>query len=89
MVVIMKRGRDVRDLSGKPEGDAPREVPVLQFVLVEKSPGAFTLRFVTNQELLDQLQEQGALQGFLEDADQLYADFRKHSKDAPVPNCPN
>lgn len=80
----------MRDLSGKPvEGSAPREVMVLQFVLVEKSPGAFTLRFVTNQELPDQLREQGALQGFLEDADQLYADFRKHFKDAPALNRPN
>ena len=86
----MKHGKGGRDLSGKPiEADAPREVPVLQFVLVEKSPGAFTLRFVTNQELLDQLQEQGALQGFLEDADQLYADFREHFNDAPAPNRPN
>lgn len=86
----MKRGKGVRDLSGKPvENDAAREVPVLQFVLVERSPGAFTLRFVTNQELLDQLREQGALQGFLEDADQLYADFREHFKDAPASNRPN
>jgi hypothetical protein len=90
MDVTMKRGKGVRDLSGKPiEGDAPREVPVLQFVLVEKLPGAFTLRFVTNQDLLDQLREQGALEGFLEDADQLYADFRKHFKDSPAPNRPN
>jgi hypothetical protein len=56
----MKRGKDVRDLAGKPvEGRTPREVVVLQFVLVEKSPGAFTLRFVKNEELLDQLNEQG------------------------------
>jgi hypothetical protein len=86
----MKRGKDVRDLQGKPvEGDASREVPVLQFVLVEKLPGAFALRLVTNEELLGQLQEQGALRGFLEDADQLYADFRKHFKDSLAPNRPN
>jgi hypothetical protein len=86
----MKHGKDIRDLKGKPvEGNAPREVPVLQFVLVEKSPGAFTLRFVTNQDLLDQLREQGALQGLLEDADQLYADFREHFKDSLAPNRPN
>jgi len=47
----MKHGKDVRDLKGKPvEGNVLSEVVVLQFVLVEKSPGAFTLRFVTNQE---------------------------------------
>jgi hypothetical protein len=72
----MKRGKDIRDLKGKPvEGNAPREVVLLQFVLVEKLRGAFTLWFVTNQELLDQLRDQGVLQGFLEDADRLYADF--------------
>jgi hypothetical protein len=77
-LLIMKRGKDIRDVAGKPvEGNAPREVIVLQFVLAEKSPGAFILRFVTNQELLDQLREQGTLQSFLEDADHLYADFRK------------
>jgi hypothetical protein len=35
----MKRGKDVRDSSGqtiKPE--APKEVPVLMFVMVEKAP---------------------------------------------------
>jgi hypothetical protein len=86
----MKRGKDVRDLQGKPvEGDAPREVPVLQFVLVEKLPGAFRLRLVTNEELLDQLREQGALQGFLEDADQLYAGFRKQFNDGPGSERPN
>jgi hypothetical protein len=86
----MKRGKDVRDLKGKPvEGNVPTEVVVLQFVLVEKSPGAFTLRFVTNQELLDQLSEQGALHGFLQDADHLYSDFRSHFGDAPAPPRPN
>jgi hypothetical protein len=86
----MKRGKDVRDLAGKPvEGNAPREVVVLQFVLVEKSAGAFTLRFVTNQELLDQLREQGSLQSFLEDADHLYADFRKQFATPAASKRPN
>jgi hypothetical protein len=86
---IMKRGKDVRDLTLKPVEGGPREVPVMQFVLVEKSAGAFTLRFVTNEELLEQLRGQGALQGFLADADSLYADFRMQFGDASGPKRPN
>ena len=86
----MKCGEDVRDLKDKPvEGNVPRGVVVLQFVLVEKSPIAFTLRFVTNQGLLDQLGEQGALHGFLQGADHLYSDFRSQFGDAPAPPRPN
>lgn len=62
---------------------------MLQFVLVEKSPSVFTLRFVTNEELLDQLRDQGALKGFLEDADQLYADFRRRTDEDRAPARPN
>jgi hypothetical protein len=46
------------------------------FVMVEKAPGAFTLRLVTNEEVLSDIQTQGALDTFLDDVDELYADFR-------------
>jgi hypothetical protein len=41
------------------------------------------------QLIVDQLNEQGALQGFLEDADHLYADFRKQFGDAIASKHPN
>jgi hypothetical protein len=41
----------------------------LMFVLVEQAPGAFSLRFVSNDELLEELQSQGTLQSFLDDVD--------------------
>jgi isopentenyl phosphate kinase len=58
------------------------------FVLVEQSPGAFTLRFVANDELIEDLSKQGALQVFLDDVDGLYADFRKRFPDAPIMTRP-
>ena len=42
-----------------------------------KVPGAFQLRFVSNDDLLHDLEEQGAIQTFLDDGDQLYAEFRE------------
>lgn len=76
-VIVMKRGKDVRNPIGKPlDPHAPREITVLQFVMVEKSPGAFTLRFVSNDDLLRDLHAQGALRGFLDDAEALFRDFR-------------
>jgi hypothetical protein len=77
----MKRGNDLRDSKGQPTepGKSKKEVPVLMFVMVEKSPGAFTLRLVTNEEVLSDIQKQGALESFLGDVDQLYADFRDGS----------
>ena len=73
----MKRGKDVRDVKGRAIGcDAAREVSVLMFVLVEHSPGAFKLRLVSNDELLEDLRKQGTLKALLDDADHLYADFR-------------
>jgi hypothetical protein len=43
----MKRGKDLRDPKGQPtKPEAPKEVPVLMFVMVETVPGAFTLRLV-------------------------------------------
>jgi hypothetical protein len=46
------------------------------FVMVEASPGAFKLRLVSNDDLIRDLKAQGALDGFLVDVDQLYAEFR-------------
>lgn len=46
------------------------------FVMVEKAPNALTLRLVTNEDVLGDIQKQGALDTFLRDADELYADFR-------------
>ena len=59
------------------------------FVMDEESPGAFQLRFVSNDGLRKDLQEQGALQTFLDDADQLYADFRERFKGLPTPQPSN
>jgi hypothetical protein len=74
----MKRGEDVRNAKGEPikPGESKKEIPVLMFVLAEKAPGAFTLRIVTNEDVLTDIQKQGALDTFLADVDQLYADFR-------------
>jgi hypothetical protein len=73
----MKRGNDQRDSSGQPSPSGKsREIPVLMFVMAEKASGAFTLRLVTNEDVLGDIQEQGALEPFLRDADELYADFR-------------
>ena len=73
----MKRGKDVRDASGKPiDGKSPEEIPVLSFVMVQKASGAFILRFVTNEDVID-LQRQSALGTFLTDIDELYAEFKR------------
>jgi hypothetical protein len=78
----MKRGRDIRDASGRPEDpSAAKEVMAMMFVLVEKTPGAFTLRLVQNEEVIGALRSQGAVQTFLDDADQLYADWRNQFED--------
>lgn len=74
----MKRRDDLRDSEGRPTEpeQSKKELPVLMFVMVEKSPGAFALRLVTNEDVLTDIQKQGALDTFLADDDQLYADFR-------------
>jgi hypothetical protein len=85
----MKRGKDARDSKGGPiDPNAAKEVPALLFSMVEKSPGAFVLRFVSNEDLIEDLRAQGALETFLEDADQLYADFRKRFEN-PTSERPN
>ena len=86
----MKRGKEVRDSKGQPTGsEAPKEVPVLMFVMVEKGPGAFSLRFVCNEDVLTDLRAQGALDMFLADVDELYAEFRKRFEDTKTRERPN
>jgi hypothetical protein len=86
----MKRGKDLRSARGETvERDAANEIAALMFVLVEQSPGAFTLRFVANDELIEDLSKRGALQVFLDDVDPLYADFRKRFPDAPIMTRPD
>ncbi len=83
----MKRGKEVRDSRGNAiKGDAPNEIPVLMFVMVEKETGAFTLRCVSNDSVIDDLRKQGALDTFLADADELYAEFRKRFETRERPN---
>jgi hypothetical protein len=73
----MKRGKDVRNPTGKPlDPSAPREVSALMFTMVEKTPGAFPLRFFCNKDLIRDLRAQGALETFLDDAEALFRDFR-------------
>jgi hypothetical protein len=87
---MKKRGKDVRNSTGRPlDPSAPHEVPALMFTMIEKSPGAFQLRFVCNEDLIRSLGAQGTLQSFLDDADELYADFRRRlAKEFPAPGRP-
>ena len=83
----IKRGRDIRNASGRPEDpSAAKEVMAMMFVLVKKTPGAFTLRLVQNEEVISALHSQGAVQTFLDDADQLYADWRSQFEDPQNPS---
>lgn len=62
----------MRDASGQPiDGKPPEEIPVLSFVMVQKASGAFILRFVTNEDVIGDLQRQSALDTFLTDIDEL------------------
>jgi hypothetical protein len=56
---------------------------------VEKGPGAFSLRFVCNEDVLTDLRAQGALETFLTDVDELYAEFRKRFEDTKTRERPN
>ena len=83
----MKRGKEIRDPRGHSiKRDAPSKIPVLMFVMVEKATGAFTLRCVSNYTVIDDLRKQGALDTFLTDADELYAEFRKRFGTRDRPN---
>jgi hypothetical protein len=82
----MERGRDIRDARGYPENlDAAKEIMAVMFVLVEKTPGAFRLRLVQNDEVIHALCSQGALQEFLNEANELYAHFRSQFEDPQNP----
>lgn len=79
----MKRGKETRTARGQQtQSDSANEIMALMFVMVEQAPGAFRLRFVTNDDLLEDLQKHGVLQGFLEDVDKLYTEFRERFADA-------
>ena len=86
----MKRGKEFPDPRGHPaKRDAPNEIPVLMFVMVEQATGAFTLRSVCNEDVLTDLRAQGALDAFLTDVDALYAEFRKRFEDVKTRERPN
>jgi hypothetical protein len=54
------------------------------FVMVENAPGAFTLRLVSDEDVIGDIRQQGALDTFLADINELYADFRRRfGKHAP------
>jgi hypothetical protein len=72
-----------------PTRDAPPEIPVLMFVMVEQATGAFTLRCVSNDTVIDDLRNQGALDTFLADTDELYAKFRKRFEGTKTCERPN
>ena len=74
----MKRGKAVRDATHKPiDGKPLEDIPVLSFVMVQKSSGTFILRCVTNEDVITDLQKQSALDTFLTDVDELYAEFKR------------
>jgi hypothetical protein len=86
----MKRGKEFRDPRGHPATpDAPTEIPVLMFVMVEQATGTFILRCVSNDTVIDDLREQGKLNTFLADADELYRKFRQRFEPAQAPERPN
>lgn len=78
----MKRGKEFRSANGQAiQPRSANEIMALMFVMVEQAPGAFKLRFVSNDDLLEHLQNQNMLESFLDDVDRLYADFRKRFSD--------
>jgi hypothetical protein len=59
----MKRGKEFRDSGGQPtDPRGAKEITALMFLMVEQTPGAFRLRFVSNDDLINDLRAQGALQ---------------------------
>jgi hypothetical protein len=86
----MKRGKEIRDAAGHQENpNAAKEIMAMMLVLVEKTPGAFALRLVLNEELIHALRSQGSLQQLLDDADELYADFRSRCESSQNPSRPH
>ncbi len=50
---------------------------MLTYVMVEKTPRAFNLRLVRNDDVLEDIRDQGALDRLLVNIDELYTDFRR------------
>ena len=74
----MKRGKETRTAIGEQtDATSPNEIMALPFVMVEQAPGAFSLRFVANDDLLENFQKHGMLQSFHDDIDKLYTEFRE------------
>ncbi len=64
--------------AGKPiDGKPSEDIPVLSFVMVQKTSGTFILRCVANEDVIGDLQKQNALDAFLTDVDELYAEFKR------------
>lgn len=75
---MMKPGKEFRSANGQTmQPRSTNEIMALMFMMVEQAPGAFSLRFISNDDLLEDLKSQNMLQSFLDDVDGLYADFRK------------
>jgi hypothetical protein len=87
----MKRGKEVRDSKGQPTGaEAPKEVPVLMFVMVEKGLGGLLVALrMQREDVLTDLRAQGADDTFLIHVDELYAEFRKRFEDTKTREYPN
>ena len=82
----MKSGKDLRDSKGRSiDSTSPKEVMAVMFVMVEAASGAFRLRLVSNDDLIRDLKAQGAMEGFLADVDQLYAEFRSRFEETGTP----
>jgi len=45
--------------------------------MVQKASGTFILRCVANEDVIGDLQKQSALDTFLTDVDELYAEFKR------------
>jgi hypothetical protein len=86
----MKRGKEFRNSDGETfDPEDAKEIPVLMFAMREQSPGAFRLRVVTNDSVIDDIRAQGSLQSFLDEVDQLYADFRERFAPPDQSSRPN
>lgn len=86
----MKRGKEFRSANGQAiQTRSTNEIMALMFVMIEQAPGAFSLRFVSNDDLLEDLKNQNMLQSFLDDVDRLYSDFRKKFSNTQSAQRPN
>ena len=86
----MKRGKEFRSANGQAiQPRSTNEIMALMFVMIEQAPGAFSLRLVSNDDLLEDLKSQNMLQSFLDDVDRLYSDFRKRFSNSQEMSDPN